>query len=730
MKTVVLGWRLMQPARRGERRLIALNTIGAAITALAILAIVSVPSVVAAQRDAVDRLEPQLLDSPVGAPLRMTRSQHLMSGRVLTTIAVATTETTAAPPEWLPEYPGPGESVVSPALSALIHTDSALRRQFPQQIVHVLDDNITVSPDQLWALVGVTPADVPADASAVAGASGFGGRAPAQGPADSAVRMILAGAVTFIALPSAAFFSITTRLSARTRRRKLAALRLLGVSQGRVRAVAVVENVTASSLGAIVGLLAWLALVRASSGFSIGGVRWHASDVSPSPITVIAVVFGVVIAGTAVGLASVSRAVTEPIENRVFPGIEPLRRVRVLPIVVAVVLLVGLAAVAGSLGRSLWLTGFVLAVILAGVGCPLAIPLLAASSSRPLTRSPRVEVHLAGRRLGHEATPAGRIVNGLLVAILIGAFAQTLLLLLDWSTDRDDTTAERFGVGVENAATTPATFETIDGVVSAFGTAVIPDERAPDAFRVFIADCDALSDLAPATIGCVDDAAQAIVFPNGAPLIDVPADGPNIEFTLTSESGATYLPGDLKVPPDHPLASQADIRDWTVVLETRAAYDHLVASLREVAPAATVQALDQTERGRLIGTYRSLVASSSLVALIMCLAATVVALLDRSRERRTSSGQLLAIGTPAGVLRRIEAIWVGVPALLGVALTAAIGTLIAIAYMRFGEADLAFPTSLFIGSLAAALTAAVVVTIAAALAVPRTVECETIDIER
>lgn len=452
----------------------------------------------------------------------------------------------------------------------------------------------------------------------------------------------------------------------------------------------------------------------------------------PAGGTVIAVLVGVVVVGVGVGLASVGPALTDPIGNRVFPGLEPLRRSRLVPIAAGVLLLAGLAVTSGSVGRSLWLAGFAVAVVVAGIGCPLAIPLLAAASSRPLARSQHVAIHLAGRRLGHEATSVGRIVNGLLVALVISAFAQTLLLMLDWSAeDRlPEDSESRLAVNVENAGLSSETFESIDGVLASLGTAVISN-GSPDALRVVVADCATLAEVATTLgDGCSDDAAQAIVFPNAAPIVGIPSDGRNLEFTIADQSGATYVPGDLKVPPGHRLASEADIRDWVVVLSGRSAYDELVTTLAGVAPAAEVQGLDETERGRLIGTYRSLVSAASVVALAMCLGATVVALVDRSFERRRCSGQLLAIGASGAVLRRVEALWVGIPALLGVALTGLVGTLIAVAYMRFGEADLGFPTSLFVGALAVAITGAFALTMVAALSVQRSIAPEMLDIER
>lgn len=178
-----------------------------------------------------------------------------------------------APPAGVSVLPGPGEVLVSPALAQALagkHGDELAPRLHGTPVGRIGPAGL-VGPDELFAVAGAPPG-VLTDALA----AGFTGPAPAQpefstGDAGNGVVTVTGGvsdelkagtAVAAVALivPLLVLVSTATRLSAATRERRSAALRLVGATSRQVRGLGAVEGLIVGMLGAAGGAALFLLL--------------------------------------------------------------------------------------------------------------------------------------------------------------------------------------------------------------------------------------------------------------------------------------------------------------------------------------------------------------------------------------------------------------------------------------------------------------------------------------
>ncbi len=243
---------------------------GAMFGVTAVLGVLSIPSVVLAQ---ADRLGAQEVvwnqergalpgyTTPVGARFwGQTSNWWIPSAqRSLVVHSVGAVPSGTSIPLWLDRYPEPGEIAVSPELAEHLGNEpGGFGRRFPQEIIQILPDEILVSPDQLFAVVGVGVDPLAPQNSGVFPIKQLGGdEANYQGPGFRAVRVMVVMGAIFVLLPMLVFVATNARLSARTRQRRLAALRIIGMTTPQAAAVAAFEVAFASFAGALAGVALW-----------------------------------------------------------------------------------------------------------------------------------------------------------------------------------------------------------------------------------------------------------------------------------------------------------------------------------------------------------------------------------------------------------------------------------------------------------------------------------------
>lgn len=308
MRSALLGLRFLRSSVGRFR--IALMAVGAFVAAFALLSLAAIPSVVARQQERFDQQsltraflveeEPQFF---------ALREDDLWRSRFLTRIVVADGAEGAQPPPWLERFPQPGEVMLSPVLERQRSTDPELARRFPQTPVAGMRADVLLNPEQLLAVVGVTGEELNAHSAGANpqtggdvgveyyqdfGVVGFGPGDQLSGLDARGVRFLILGSTMFILVPTAILVGASARLSWRTMERRLAALRLVGMTPRQTRVVSAVEAAVVALVGSGAGLVAWYASVPLSEHVAVGPVTWWSDDVSVAPLAVVSSLLAIV----------------------------------------------------------------------------------------------------------------------------------------------------------------------------------------------------------------------------------------------------------------------------------------------------------------------------------------------------------------------------------------------------------------------------------------------------
>ncbi len=723
---IALGMRLAVPADRNAFVRAAMITLGTAFGVIAVLSMLSIPGVAAAQGTRLSGQKPDLIgdgivDPAAPTPPLMTRYlEDEIDGEILTRLVVASPQPEARRPTWLDDYPGPGEVVVSPRLRELIEDHPAsVGTRFPQHVIQVIGDNGLVSPDQLIAVIGVTPEELPADTARAAEGIGLPA-ADYPGPDPRAIRLLALGAAIFVIVPTIVLVATSARLSARTRQRRLAALRLVGISRRGVAFVSAIESAVLASVGGLVGFGLWNALKGLSEPVGLGRLRWFAVDVAVPVATLAAVIVGLVAVSVAIATLGSAQAISDPLGERRGSPRRPGRRASTLRVIPLLVGAVGLAvALALAVAENWWFMLFGTSNLLVGIGLFTAMPVLAGVLGRRLgDRARHPAVALAGRRLSHEPSAAARINAGILALILIVGFGQTLAVALDWATKPPMEASTRRGPLIFDLANVPPgvdpqTWNSSDTTL----LPVVELQSSDGPVRGIVIDCDRLEAISYEIGGtCQPDRAQWL-FGDEGHVADIDV-GSSMDAAYQAADGSTGAIANLRIPPGQVPASVEPATRWVVITTDDAAPELLNRAFAAV-PAIVVTGLPTAERGRLATTYTTVLAAAVIAAAAMILIATVAALIDRTLERRRTSNQLLVLGVSPLVLRQAEATWVAMPLLTGFIASATAAAIAGTAYLRIDDgAQPPFPTTVLLAVTAVGLIGLLATTTAAVLATP------------
>ena len=724
MRTLQLGLRLSRPVDRSGWVRLALVSIGGAMGAFALLAMLSIPAVVDAQAgrlagQSLDRIESEDAEAQLPAPMLANRVEEFVGDRPLTRIAVGSVTSQAHRPQWLSDYPQPGELAASPALIELLDTDpDDVGTRFPQTLVEVVADDGLVSPDQLLAIVGVEDeAFVPFGTGGPV--RGLGLADPLhKGPDRRVIRVLAAAAAVFVVLPTMILIATSARLSARTRQRRLAALRLLGLTPARTAAVNAVEVILATGCGAIVGALLWRLAIPKAGSVGVGSLHWFPQDVAVSGQLVAASLATLVAMAATISVLTTRQAVTNPLDERSSAPPETSPRLRRLVLVLLGFALLGICT-AWSNPTTAWFALFALGNLAVGIGLYVALPLIAVACAKVMRRATSSPAPtLAARRLAHEPGAVARTTAAVLTLVLIAGFAQTLTLVLDWATTRNGAPqdqGEPLMAQVRNAPLVGQQLAEVPGVERALPIVRfdLPDGDFIDAI---VATCDDLVGIAiTQPRNCDDNTAQGIYSDVKIPGVET---GEPIDFTYRAQNGATGAPASARIAPGLVPADALPPRNWLVRLSSAEANSALANAVAATAPAAEIDGPDAPDRGREASTYQTLVAAATVVALALVTTSTTAAIADRTLERKRTSNQLLALGVQPRTLRTAEALWISTPLLAGLAAAVAGSTLAAIAYLNLGFDDFDYPTEQIITTTVTGLIAITLATAASTAFTP------------
>ena len=713
MKALYLGFRLLRPTDRAGLARVVMTGLSAAFGTAVILGLLSVPSVVDAQSERLGRQRPVRVESENNLgpePALLTATRHeLIGDRDLYTLVVA--DLGSAPlPAWLDAYPAPGEIVVSPSLRSLIRdNDYGLAERFWQQTIQVVGEDGLIAPNQLFAIVGVDTNTLAERQRDVSAATGIGvSRAIHQGPDRRVVRRLAAFAAVFVVVPTLILVATSARLSARTRQRRLAALRLIGLSGRRTSLVNGLETVVITAIGSVAGVGLWRMLTPLSQDVGFGPLRWFAADVEVAPAILVVVVAGLVAMSLIIVIAGSASSIAEPLRERRGAPSQPPRRYRLAVLAAGISVLVVTAV--WSSQSDTWLAVFALGNIATIVGLCLALPMLSRLAGALLIRSPRASLTIAGRRLIHQPSALARVASGLLVVVFLAGFAQILLIVIDWGANTNTPVLGSDAPRIVTLYNAPMTEQMIAAptIRTALPVVEIPTEQGGTASAV-VATCSDLEAIA-FEFGpqCDDTTVQALyrnsTRPAGTTL------GPQLDFSYRDQYGGTSAGAAFRVPPRLLTAitdPPSPPTEWTIALAHDATNTDLANTVLSALPAAGIDSSPTPDRGRLVSTYRALVNLAMGTAIILSLTSTIAALVDRTLENRRTATQMLSLGVAPRTLRNTEIAWLTAPTLLGLTIALTASGLAAIGILRVGTENISisFPwTELTIVSIIGTLS--------------------------
>ena len=687
---------------------------------------------------------------PAGAPDRLevlVNPGDSFRGRALTTVRIAVVGSPSrfGPPPGVSALPRPGQLVVSPALARLLTSKGGvlLRPRLPGQVVGTIGNAGLVYPGQLLAYAETLAPTHPRRGGwetatgfgAPAGAYSITGHAAAL-PTPVLLFLVLLAAV--VLAPILAFTVTATRLSAATRQRRLATLRLLGAPPSQVRLLVATESGLAAALGCVLGAGVFLAGRQLLPLVLPAPLMAFPSAFSPPWPQAAAVLLAVPFLALAAGFASLRRVELSALEVR--RRARPARRRRTGALRLVPVML-GLAGLAAMLPYRHSLLGssspigpvVVIASVILTVGGVIAsgpwIGLMLAGPLAKRTRSPGML--LGARRLQLDPASSSRVVGGVVVV----AFAATVVLGIApvFSTKAPPGTA-RLRHGLVTVVSENVSRPLLHRLAAAGGVrAVVPVEPLQaqtngQAVQVSVLSCAGLHELlASGAPSCTSGVATGY-YPAGQskpasallrPLVAHPQPAPQRSTSMgtgespagaltaaadgLSQAAAPFQPFNLparltpaRLPPgsaipgfgsDLVLTSSAVP---TAVLDRMLAYSTVMVltngswqahqRIRDIVAAAApgafvIDSHQITEiRGSISHKVGIAVGLGLVLVLVVAAAGLLVGSLDAVAERRRPLAVLCAAGVPRRTLAASVAVAIGLPLLGGLAIAEAAAT--------------------------------------------------------
>jgi FtsX-like permease family len=357
------------------------------------------------------------------------------AGQTIARVDVAATGPHSPVPLGIPRLPGPGQFYASPALSALLHSTPAgeLGDRFPGHQIGTIGAAALPAPNSLIIIIGHTTSQlshVPGAAEVhsilTTSPSSCNGSNCAVGAGISAsgIDLILSVVACALLFPVLIFIGAATRLSAARREQRFAAIRLVGATPRQVSVISAVESIVAAIVGVAAGFSLFFLLRTPLAAVPFTGAPFFPSDLSLSPVDILAVAIGVPVAAAAVARLALRRVQISPlgVTRQVTPRAPSAWRL--------IPLLAGLAELAyfvaaghpGSIGGQV--QAFVSGFLLIMAGLVIAGPWLTMVAARLMARRARRPAALiAARRLADNPRAGFRAISGLVLALFVTTVA-------------------------------------------------------------------------------------------------------------------------------------------------------------------------------------------------------------------------------------------------------------------------------------------------------------------
>ncbi|MFD9319902.1 FtsX-like permease family protein [Streptomyces sp. NPDC060053] len=719
MSELVLGLRLLLGSGRGNRVRFLLMVVGSGIGVCCLAVVLAIPGILAAQDARKAAREPDCSNgrgsclSTSGDGLALTRLDPYGS-EPLTRIFVAQTGGPIAPPPGLPELPGPGEVFVSPRLHELLSRDSGLARLVPGKEVGLISAQGLAQPDELYAYVGASPEELKGGGHL----SAFGwkwARFPTVEPSTlDILRFTLAGVVL---LPLAVFLSVCARLSAASRMRRLAALRLLGLSRKGTQRVNAAETVAAALLGAVLGLGAYWVVNQLVARMGLPGFKWYPADGALSGTALLVCLVGCPALAWFVGRVGAKKAAANPLAVRRSAVEKPPRLWGLLPLVPGLGIVIGYC-VAGATGNVPTDTSFSailmpLAVVLVGSGLVLSLPILSRALARTVARATSsLSLGLAMRR--NEVEPGGalRVATGLVLLVYAASLTQGVLIELD-QVSKNTSPVQLYTMALDDVPRNKeGALTKVPGVRSHAIQApswTDPDSEERTSINAVIATCDQLRGIASLVGNCVEGRPARLMV-SGHTYDEASKPGSSFPFHLRNSEGKRRVvnvrvprqtikyhddtaaqmvsSGAVLIPPSLFPAGFRPEERATLSLLSSSAPETVRSVLEGIAGVdATIEVdTDGVDAAALqqITVIKTLLALGMILGLIIGVAAYLVAATDRAVERRPQVTALALLGARPRTLRSVQVAQVVLPLAVGLVLAVVTGKMAESSYLVTG----------------------------------------------
>lgn len=480
--------------------------------------------------------------------LLVANSDGYYLGEPIAAHLVADTSGGRVVPPGLDRVPGPGEVVLSPAMRELwSDASTTLAQRYPGRDAGTVGRTGLVGPEQLVVWRGVEPDRLPETRVVTA----FGGAAYSDVAAvPSELRLAVPLVAVGFLLPLGALFLTVVTTGTAARERRLAALRLLGLSGRHCQAVAAVEAALVVAPGALLGVLLFrFGAPALAPHLPVTGGVWP-DQVHLSPAFAADLVLGLPVLATVAAYGSLRRVTVSPLGVARGAVDRQLGRWRLVPLAAGCVALAASAAAASG-ADDVTLAGVLLlvAVLLLLVGLVLAAPLVCRLVVDALGRVARgIPAQLATGRVHRDAVGAARLVTGSALLVFVSGLLLSFFPLLE-DAGADGLREMRATVGGDVLVAgvrliDPAVLEQLRNDPAVAGVARLTQTTVSDgdvSTLVTAVDCRDLADVVPALGGCSPGSlwlAPADPDPKSAPLR---TDGPLQAVTTVERADGSGL---------------------------------------------------------------------------------------------------------------------------------------------------------------------------------------------
>lgn len=722
---VTLGFRLALADRKSVVRAVFVAA-GVGISLVILLGVASIPHAVSSYSERRDAQTAIYAEQPGANGVQAYPIDTSYYGVRVSGMAVVEATATSPTPPGVSTLPGPGEFAVSPALRRLLDSDEGklLRPRFDGKIVELIGDSGLAGPSQYRFYRGVTTIEADAALNQAPRYIIGWGQSDTGGPRTAVVLLtvIFAGTGAVILVPPLTFVSMAGRLSSGSRDRRLAAMRLAGMSAKQIRRVGAAETLPASLLGIVIGFALYVIGRSFVERITFGNDSLFQSDVLPGVVFGVLAVLLVPVLTMAVAIFGMRGVIVEPL------GVVRRSRPRPQRVVWRLcVLAVGLAGFSylllnpSEVKRDSGAVLLIASGVIVLLAVPLLLPVLIAWIVGKLPTGQSAGWLLGVRRLQADPGAHSRIVSGVGVTLAGILVLQGMLYWTQTTVTGPSSAAANDNIVVQmpgNAQTLELTTKISDlpGVASASIQTTLALGWSGDGGTPLYAsysDCAAVEKAADVSCTPGDvfkfDLTDPQPLPKAGTALTVMKYNPETDTYVDAGKAAGTMPADIKTVTPNPAtnrfssdiifttgslplsATEVVAIDGTTVFLTQSGHDpDLIERVRNELlalpssmvfgggeDAAPLSAVNQT-----IETLQGLLIVVAITIILLAVAALVVTAADQISERKGAFAYLAASGVPRSELSKSVVFSAAIPTVVGVALSSIAGVALTWAFIK------------------------------------------------